>query len=898
MAQPIRPEFNAIDVEKFDLVPGGRELALLRLEGRYRSRLAQPLFEAALLVDDGLAIHRHEPIPESEALVPSGSEEEWAWRVAFAVSVAVLEDPETAFALEAGPGLEVDLDRPTVWQPPHAPTRTRGRIAVGRRAAAAAMLVALMAAPVATMADAANLVQAGNAALNASKSHPLYAETCHPATPGQPIDPRIHCGPPAKPAHSTAASQPTTTSAAQQSGPAQAATTTAKPTNSKDTGQTHTSSSTSGNGKKKHKHHHKTNSNPAPSAPAGPSAPPANFAPRPAAPAGPLRNPDGSPAPSNPTFFSAPAPGNGAVPNFIIEHFRVPIFLLPIYQSAGTQYGIPWQVLAAINEIETDYGRNLSVSTAGAVGWMQFMPSTWARWGVDANGDGKKDPYNPVDAIYAAARYLKASGGQKDIRRAIFAYNHAGWYVDSVMMRAKLLGGMSDGVVDSLTGLTQGRFPVDAPARYADDPAQNGGGSKKSATKLIQSDPTRQAVGIYADPGAPVIASADGVIKHVGHNHKLGNFVVLEDVYGNRYTYAGLGEISKVYPVPKKSKGPTGREARASGGPLSPHPQVITRQRIFAHPSRPANRNNGGLEQMFEEASTKAGYSTYSNLFTPGLGLNSHNSTMRPLVKGARVIAGTVLGRVGRPDPHQAAHMNFMIRPAGKGAPYIDPKPILDGWKLLESTAVYRAKGKNILKNPNVSIGQILMMSKAQLQKKVLHDRRIRIYAGGRNDIRTGQIDRRVLAVLEYLAMSGLEPTVSCLKSGHSEFTTSGNVSEHASGNAVDISEINGISITGHQQKGGIAYRTVRKLMQLQGTMKPHQIISLIDLGANTLALPDHYNHIHVGFRPTAGDSKKVGMEAIQILKPGQWTDLITRLRQIQNPHVRTSPSPYALPAK
>ena len=48
------------------------------------------------------------------------------------------------------------------------------------------------------------------------------------------------------------------------------------------------------------------------------------------------------------------------------------------------------------------------------------MPSTWARWGVDANGDGKKDPYNPVDAIYAAARYLKASGGQKDIRRAIF----------------------------------------------------------------------------------------------------------------------------------------------------------------------------------------------------------------------------------------------------------------------------------------------------------------------------------------------------------------------------------------------------------------------------------------------------------------------------------------------
>src|SRR4051812_17690305 len=74
-----------------------------------------------------------------------------------------------------------------------------------------------------------------------------------------------------------------------------------------------------------------------------------------------LRNPDGSPAPTNPTFFDAlpgPAIASG-VPNFVIQKFRVPIFLLPIYQAAGIQYGIRWEVLAAINEIETDYGRNL-----------------------------------------------------------------------------------------------------------------------------------------------------------------------------------------------------------------------------------------------------------------------------------------------------------------------------------------------------------------------------------------------------------------------------------------------------------------------------------------------------------------------------------------------------------
>ena len=128
-----------------------------------------------------------------------------------------------------------------------------------------------------------------------------------------------------------------------------------------------------------------------------------------------------------------------------------------------------WEILAAINEIETDYGRNLNVSTAGALGWMQFMPSTWKRYGVDANHDGRKDPYNPVDAIFAAARYLKAAGADQDVRRAVFAYNHADWYVDSVLMRARLIGGLPADLVGSLTGLTQGHFPVHAKARYADD---------------------------------------------------------------------------------------------------------------------------------------------------------------------------------------------------------------------------------------------------------------------------------------------------------------------------------------------------------------------------------------------------------------------------------------------
>ena len=167
-----------------------------------------------------------------------------------------------------------------------------------------------------------------------------------------------------------------------------------------------------------------------------------------------------------------PGPAPVGVPNFVISKFRIPPFLLPIYQAAGTQYGIRWEVLAAINEIETDYGRNLNVSSAGALGWMQFIPSSWRAYGTDANKDGEKDPYNPVDAIFAAARYLKAAGADNDLRRAIFAYNHADWYVDSVMMRARVISGLPADLVGSLTGLTQGHFPVHAQARYADDLAE------------------------------------------------------------------------------------------------------------------------------------------------------------------------------------------------------------------------------------------------------------------------------------------------------------------------------------------------------------------------------------------------------------------------------------------
>jgi hypothetical protein len=117
----------------------------------------------------------------------------------------------------------------------------------------------------------------------------------------------------------------------------------------------------------------------------------------------------------------------------------VPPILIPIYRRASDAYGLGPQgpaILAGINEIETAFGTNLNVSSAGALGWMQFMPETWAAYGVDANGDGVKDPFNPEDAIFAAASYLKASGMPGDVYGAIYSYNHADWYVQEVLSNA------------------------------------------------------------------------------------------------------------------------------------------------------------------------------------------------------------------------------------------------------------------------------------------------------------------------------------------------------------------------------------------------------------------------------------------------------------------------------
>jgi Transglycosylase SLT domain len=115
---------------------------------------------------------------------------------------------------------------------------------------------------------------------------------------------------------------------------------------------------------------------------------------------------------------------------------------LALFQESAAQYcpGLSWTVLAAIGQIESGDGANTGPSTAGALGPMQFLPSTWAVWGIDGFGDtGPPDIMNPYDAVPSAAELLCANGaaqGGQGLRQAIFAYNHATWYVDEVLSLA------------------------------------------------------------------------------------------------------------------------------------------------------------------------------------------------------------------------------------------------------------------------------------------------------------------------------------------------------------------------------------------------------------------------------------------------------------------------------
>ena len=315
-------------------------------------------------------------------------------------------------------------------------------------------------------------------------------------------------------------------------------------------------------------------------------------------------------------------------------------------------------------------------------------PAPGTMYGVDGNRDGKQDPYNPVDAIFAAARYLKAAGADSDLRGAIFAYNHADWYVDSVLLRAGLIGGLPE----RPRGLAHRADAGPLPRRREGDLRQGGHAARPArrhaagdnAAYAVDANGQRNGIKIFSRAGAPVVAVNDGRIVHVGRNRRLGRFVQLQDVYGNTYTYGHLGKVAASYATPKQRKAgkreivrelslpardaapkrPASQttEAEAQARKRAPERHRSARraartaappvkERLYAHPDR-AN--------AAARPKRPAGEPDFADYLQRMFGLDRSDIRMKPLRAGARVPAGTILGRLGH--AHAAARAAAAVR--------------------------------------------------------------------------------------------------------------------------------------------------------------------------------------------------------------------------------------------
>ncbi len=628
-----------------------------------------------------------------------------------------------------------------------------------------------------------------------------------------------------------------------------------------------------------------------------------------------------------------------------LDFYRIPLFLLPVYKAAAVQYGVPWQVLAAINEVETDYGNDLSVSTAGAVGWMQFMPSTWLQYGVDALDAGYADPYNPVDAIFAAARYLRAAGARTDLRVAILAYNHSEEYASSVLLRAKLISAYPKTVISTLTGLIDARLPVTgkrlvwstpvgaasstssatagasaipSKASSASTPGSTAAPSPTAAAAASTSGPTASPKSLDFDelttaPNASVVAVEDGRIVKIGDSHRLGKYLVLRDVYGDVFTYAGLGSIAHSYSSENSVSTPTKSpvvEAASTRAPIPTQPATAGTQPPLEETSPQSSLLSSSLGQLSVsltvEAQVSAGRST-ARAAAARTASKAKQGTAKnvALRRGSVVASGTVLGQVSIPSGDRDGHLRFAIQPAGDTST-IDPGPVLANWKQLQ-TALHPqgAKATNALLGATTS--DLFLMSKDQLDSTVLADPDITMTACDRREVAAGRVDKRVLAVLAFLSRSGLAPTVSALRCGQDQYTASGALSAQHNGDAVDIAAINGIAIAHHQGAGTITDLTIRALLTLPSGFVPHEIVSLTRYpgASNTHAEASSAKEIRLQFSPTtasaahlarAGRNAPAPLEtATSALSAAQWNQWMTRAATLPAPTVATKPSSAAV---
>ncbi|MGB9848822.1 MAG: peptidoglycan DD-metalloendopeptidase family protein [Moorellaceae bacterium] len=224
--------------------------------------------------------------------------------------------------------------------------------------------------------------------------------------------------------------------------------------------------------------------------------------------------------------FRSGAPTGAAVADIPAEH-------LPIFIKAQEKYGVSWAVLAAIAKTESDFGRNMKVSSAGAIGYMQFMPDTWEAYKQDGNGDGRFDPSDPWDAVFSAANMLRANGFDTDPQGAVYAYNHAWWYVRKVFEQAAAYS-------STMLPTAKGVWPLPPQYREVTSPF---GERINPMTGLLS---FHEGADIAAPEGTPVYAVLGGVVTLAGWDDALGYCLVVSSPGGVRVMYGHLSRFTVV----------------------------------------------------------------------------------------------------------------------------------------------------------------------------------------------------------------------------------------------------------------------------------------------------------------------------------------------------------------
>jgi murein DD-endopeptidase MepM/ murein hydrolase activator NlpD len=349
--------------------------------------------------------------------------------------------------------------------------------------------------------------------------------------------------------------------------------------------------------------------------------------------------------------------------------------LSTLWRDAGAAYGVPWQVLAAINKVESNFGRNMGPSSAGAIGWMQFMPSTWLRWGLDADGDGVADPWRAADAIYAAARYLAASGAQTDVARAVYSYNHAQWYVDEVLATARLFesGGVQATV--SVDRLQQGLSTSSAAVAAASDDlavARARAGSvarvearfrRRADTALllsdrlaaqkqaVQLDVRRQAFLARAARAHGRLAAARRQLAAARSSARTASFdpsartLLSSPAYGRNYVFPVGGGSSAVFASHTHHDYPAVDIAAPAGSPL----YALANGVVLSAWTAPEGRCGIGLTMRAEDGLAW----TYC-----------HMSVLDPAIHAGSVVsAGTPVGEVGETGHATGPHLHLQLQP-------------------------------------------------------------------------------------------------------------------------------------------------------------------------------------------------------------------------------------------